>query len=227
MEENVLDIERVGKSFILPDKNRLVILQDLSLRVGRGRIISITGASGSGKSTFLHLVGALDKPDSGRILFAGEDIIRFNEKKLNLYRNRTIGFVFQFHYLMPELTVLENVAAPFLVRKFDRAEAYEKSALMLGDVGLREKRECMPHQLSGGEKQRVAIARSLINSPELLLADEPTGSLDWKTGEMVFGLFKQLIQERGLTAIIVTHNPQIARLTDSAYLLRDGNLERL
>ena len=227
MEEDILDIERVGKSFILPDKNRLVILQDLSLRVGRGRIVSITGVSGSGKSTFLHMVGALDKPDSGRILFAGEDILRFKEKRLNLYRNRTIGFVFQFHYLMPELTVLENVAAPFLVRKFDRAEAYEKSALMLADVGLLEKRECMPHQLSGGEKQRVAIARSLINSPELLLADEPTGSLDWKTGEMVFGLFKKLIQERGLTAIIVTHNPQIAGLTDSAYLLRNGNLERL
>ena len=227
MEEDILDIERVGKSFILPDKNRLVILQDLSLRVGRGRIVSITGVSGSGKSTFLHMVGALDKPDSGRILFAGEDILRFKEKRLNLYRNRTIGFVFQFHYLMPELTVLENVAAPFLVRKFDRAEAFEKSGLMLADVGLLEKRECMPHQLSGGEKQRVAIARSLINSPELLLADEPTGSLDWKTGEMVFGLFKKLIQERGLTAIIVTHNPQIAGLTDSAYLLRNGNLERL
>lgn len=227
MEENILDIEKVCKSFILPDKNRLVILQDLELQVGRGRIVSITGASGSGKSTFLHLVGALDKPDSGRILFAGEDILRFTEKRLNLYRNRTIGFVFQFHYLMPELTVLENVAAPFLVRKFDRAEAYEKSTLMLTEVGLREKRECMPHQLSGGEKQRVAIARSLINEPELLLADEPTGSLDWKTGEMVFGLFQQLIRDRGLTAIIVTHNPQIAKLTDSAYLLRNGNLERL
>jgi lipoprotein-releasing system ATP-binding protein len=227
MEENILDIERINKGFVLPDKNRLVILQDLSLQVGRGRIVAITGVSGSGKSTFLHLVGALDKPDSGRILFAGEDILRLNEKKLNLYRNRTIGFVFQFHYLMPELTVLENVAAPFLVRKFDRVEAYKKSALMLTEVGLLEKRECMPHQLSGGEKQRVAIARSLINSPELLLADEPTGSLDWKTGEMVFGLFKQLIRDRGLTAIIVTHNPQIAALTDWAYLLHNGNLERL
>jgi lipoprotein-releasing system ATP-binding protein len=136
-----------------------------------------------------------------------------------------VGFVFQFHYLMPELTVLENVASPYLVRKFDRAEASEMSSRMLAEVGLKEKQDCLPHQLSGGEKQRVAIARSLINSPELLLADEPTGSLDWKTGEMVYDLFKQLIRGRGLTAIIVTHNPQIARLADFTYLLRNGSLE--
>lgn len=225
MEKKILDIAGICKSFILPDKNRLVILEDLSLEVGRGSIVSITGASGSGKSTFLHLVGALDRPDSGQIFFQGEEIGKYGEKRLNLYRNRMVGFVFQFHYLMPELTVLENTASPYLVRKFDRTEANERSVRMLEEVGLKEKRDCMPHQLSGGEKQRVAIARSLINSPELLLADEPTGSLDWKTGEMVFNLFKKLIRDRGLTAVIVTHNPQIARLADFTYLLRNGNLE--
>jgi lipoprotein-releasing system ATP-binding protein len=215
----------VAKSFTQPDKNELVILQNLNLKVEQGSLVAITGASGSGKSTLMHLLGSLDSPDSGAVRFAGEDIAAFSRKRLAAYRNRDIGFVFQFHYLMPELTVLENVAAPSLIQSFQRASAFALAAELLREVGLADKLAVMPYQLSGGEKQRAAIARSLINSPRLLLADEPTGSLDWKTGEIVFGIFKQLIRERGLTAVIATHNSQLADLTDRRYLLQGGKLE--
>jgi lipoprotein-releasing system ATP-binding protein len=220
-------IEAVGirKSFVQPDKNQLVILQHLDLRVDAGSMVAITGASGSGKSTLMHLLGSLDRPDGGAVLFNGEDIASFGRKRLSAYRNNDIGFVFQFHYLMPELTVLENVAAPALVRSFQRDRAFALAADLLGEVGLAAKLAVMPYQLSGGEKQRAAIARSLINSPRLLLADEPTGSLDWQTGETVFAVFKGMIRDRGLTAVIATHNAQLAALTDRAYRLHGGRLE--
>jgi lipoprotein-releasing system ATP-binding protein len=203
----------------------LVILQNLGLQVEQGSLVAVTGASGSGKSTLLHLLGSLDSPDRGTVRFAGEDIAAFGRKRLAVYRNRDIGFVFQFHYLMPELTVLENVAAPALIQTFGKEKAFAAAGALLGEVGLGEKFAVMPYQLSGGEKQRAAIARSLINSPRLLLADEPIGSLDWKTGETVFQLFKQMIRERGLTAVIATHNAQLAALTDRRYLLHGGRLE--
>jgi lipoprotein-releasing system ATP-binding protein len=219
-----LDIE---KSFIQPDRNRLVILQGLNLQVEQGSVVSITGASGSGKSTLLHLLGSLDTPDRGQVLFNGGDIGAFSRKRLSAYRNRDIGFVFQFHYLMPELTVRENVASPILIQRFQRQAAFDAAAAQLAEVGLKDKLEAMPYQLSGGEKQRAAIARSLVNAPRLLLADEPTGSLDWKTGESVFAVFKRLIAERGLSAVIATHNPQLAALTDKRYLLHGGKLEEI
>ncbi|MEI6614552.1 MAG: ATP-binding cassette domain-containing protein, partial [Chrysiogenales bacterium] len=195
----ILEAADLEKSFIQPDKNKLAILQNLCLQVEQGSLVAVTGASGSGKSTLLHLLGSLDLPDKGAVYFAGEDIATFNRKRLAAYRNRDIGFVFQFHYLMPELTVLENVAAPALIQSFNRDSAFAIAGDLLREVGLAEKLAVMPYQLSGGEKQRAAIARSLINSPRLLLADEPIGSLDWKTGETVFQVFKQLIHERGLT----------------------------
>jgi lipoprotein-releasing system ATP-binding protein len=221
----LIEAARIDKSFVQPDKNKLVILQDLNLHVHAGSLVAITGASGSGKSTLMHLLGSLDRPDSGAVLFDGEDIAAFGRKRLSAYRNNDIGFVFQFHYLMPELTVLENVAAPALVRSFKRDRAFALAADLLGEVGLAAKLAVMPYQLSGGEKQRAAIARSLINSPRLLLADEPTGSLDWKTGETVFGVLKGMIRDRGLTAVIATHNSQLAALTDRTYLLHDGRLK--
>ena len=221
----VLEAAELEKSFIQPDRNQLVILQNLCLQVEQGSLVAITGASGSGKSTLLHLLGSLDRPDQGMVRFAGDDIGAFNRKRLAAYRNRDIGFVFQFHYLMPELTVLENVAAPALIQTFGREKAFAAAEALLREVGLGEKFAVMPYQLSGGEKQRAAIARSLINSPRLLLADEPIGSLDWKTGETVFQLFKQMIRERGLTAVIATHNAQLAALTDRRYLLHGGRLE--
>jgi lipoprotein-releasing system ATP-binding protein len=221
----IMEAAELGKSFIQPDKNELVILQNLCLQVEQGSLVAVTGASGSGKSTLLHLLGSLDRPDNGSVIFAGEAISGFSRKRLAAYRNRDIGFVFQFHYLMPELTVLENVAAPALIQSFEHDSAFAAAAELLREVGLAEKLAVMPYQLSGGEKQRAAIARSLINSPRLLLADEPIGSLDWKTGETVFRVFRQMIRERGLTAIIATHNAQLAALTDRRYMLHGGRLE--
>jgi len=227
MADLILEAADIAKSFIQPNRERLAILQGLFLAVEQGSVVSITGASGSGKSTLLHLLGSLDAPDSGRVSFAGEDIAGFGRRRLAAYRNRDIGFVFQFHYLMPELTVRENVAAPGMIREFQKRKSLAAAAALLAEVGLGDKLEAMPYQLSGGEKQRAAIARSLVNAPRLLLADEPTGSLDWKTGEGVFAVFKRLIRERGLSAVIATHNPQLAALTDKRYLLHGGKLEEL
>lgn len=220
----LLKVSDISKSFLQPDKTRLEVLKNLSLEVDRGTIVAVTGASGSGKSTLLHLMGGLDTPDSGDILWREQSILTFNRKQRTLYRNRQVGFIFQFHYLMPELNVRENVAFPFLMNRFNKAEAYAKAEGILSDVGLKDKVDYMPFQLSGGERQRAAIARGLINSPEILMADEPTGNLDWKTGEKVFNVFKELLQERHLTAVIVTHNEQLARLADKWYHLQEGQL---
>ena len=225
MADLILEAQEIVKSFVQPDRERLVILRGLSLAVERGRMVSITGASGSGKSTLLHLLGSLDEPDQGIIRFDGEELASFGRRRLAAFRNRDIGFVFQFHYLMPELTVRENVAAPGLVQAFRRRQALDEAAALLAEVGLGDRLDAMPYQLSGGEKQRAAIARSLLNAPRLLLADEPTGSLDWKTGEAVFAVLQRLIRERGLSAVIATHNPQLAQLTDKRFLLHGGRLE--
>ena len=224
MNSIILEIKNISKSFLQPDKTRLKVLQGLSLEVVSGTLVAVTGASGSGKSTLLHLMGALDTPDDGEILLEGKNIASFNRKEQTIYRNRRIGFVFQFHYLMPELNVRENVAFPFLMKNFNKNAAYEKAEKILADVGLKEKTDYMPFQLSGGERQRAAIARGLINAPDILLADEPTGNLDWQTGEKVFQVFRQLLKERHLTAVIVTHNEALARLADVKYHLHAGNL---
>lgn len=221
----VIEAKQITKSFILPDKSRLTVLKDLSLKVEKGIVLAITGVSGSGKSTLLHLIGGLDSPDRGDILFKGRSILDDDDQTKALYRNQKIGFVYQFHYLMPELNVIENVAFPYLMNDFDRETAFDRASELLGAVGLKDKREIMPCQLSGGERQRVAIARSLINSPKLLLADEPTGNLDWKTGEKVFQLFRELIAKKELTAIIVTHNEQLAGLVDRRLHLQAGKLD--
>lgn len=221
---SILQVHQIAKSFPQPDKSRLEVLQDLSLQVEEGQLVAITGASGSGKSTLLHLIGGMDHPDKGDIFFQGINIFDFKPRQRAEYRNQEVGFVFQFHYLMPELNVLENVAFPALMYQFNKAAAFEKANELLSAVDLRDKCQNMPFQLSGGERQRVAIARSLINSPKLLLADEPTGNLDWKTGEKVFAVFKDLIRQRNLTAIIVTHNEQLASLMDQTFHLSQGRL---
>lgn len=220
----ILSVRKLTKSFILPDKTRLVVLKNLSLEVEKKTVLAITGASGSGKSTLLHLIGGLDVPDSGDIRFKGRTILDFNDRMKANYRNQKIGFVYQFHYLMPELNVIENIAFPFLMKDFNKETAFHKAKSLLKAVGLGNKRDVMPYQLSGGERQRVAIARSLVNSPEILLADEPTGNLDWKTGEKVFHLFRDLIAKMELTAIMVTHNQQLAGLVDRRLNLRSGKL---
>jgi lipoprotein-releasing system ATP-binding protein len=220
----ILSARNISKSFLQPDKTRFLVLDRLSLDVVRGTIIAVTGASGSGKSTLLHLLGALDKPDEGDILFNDKSILCFNRKEHTTYRNQRIGFVFQFHYLMPELNVRENVAFPFLMKNFNKNEAYEKAEQLLADVGLTDKCDYMPFQLSGGERQRAAIARGLVNSPEILLADEPTGNLDWQTGKKVFDVFRKLLKERHLTAVIATHNEAMAQLADYKYHLHAGKV---
>lgn len=221
---SILQVDKITKGFLLPDRSRLTVLQDLDLAVPENSVLAITGVSGSGKSTLLHLIGGLDHPDRGDILFRGSSILGFNTRRRAQYRNQKIGFIYQFHYLMPELNVIENVAFPFLMKDFQKETAFSRARSLLKDVGLPGKEYIMPYQLSGGERQRVAIARSLINSPELLLADEPTGNLDWKTGEKVFQLFRGLIAEKGLTAIIATHNEQLAALVDGRFTLHAGKL---
>jgi lipoprotein-releasing system ATP-binding protein len=220
-----LQANQIVKSFDMPDRSRQVILNNLDLTVGAGMVTAVSGASGSGKSTLLHLLGALDRPDAGTVSYAGRDVHLLRGRELEEYRNRVVGFIFQFHYLMPELTVGENVAAPLLLRRFDRDTAFPAALDLLKRVGLADKAAHMPHLLSGGERQRAAIARALVTNPQLLLADEPTGSLDWKTGEAVFQLIRDMIRERGLTAVVVTHNPQIAAQADARYLLHGGRLE--
>ena len=210
----LLEVNNLNKSFIQPDKKKLEVLSNLSFKLERGRILAVTGVSGSGKSTLLHLIGSFDSHESGEILFEDENINDFSPERMIKYRNSEIGFLYQFHYLMPELTILENVSFPFLINKFDRRSADKKGIELLEKVGLKAKLMNMPHELSGGEKQRAAIARSLVNSPKLLLADEPTGNLDRKTGEKVFELFSELIRDEGLSAIVVTHNETLANLAD-------------
>jgi len=224
MTNVILDVNKIKKSFQLPDKSTLTVIEDLSFKLEKGTIIAVTGASGSGKSTLLHLIGGLDNPDEGEIMFQGENILEFDKKKKSEYRNQSIGFIFQFHYLMPELNVIENVSFPFLMKNFDKKKAFERAKRLIEDVGLADKSDYMTYQLSGGERQRAAIARSLINSPKLLLADEPTGNVDWKTGEKVFNIFKDLVNKKGLTAIIVTHNEKLAKKVDKTYNLNSGKL---
>lgn len=220
----MLKILNIEKSFNQANGSRLVVLKDINLIAKRGEFISITGASGSGKSTLLHLIGNLDLPDSGKILYENKNIFEYSSAEKSFYRNKVVGFIYQFHYLLPELNVLENISMPFLLDKFDKNEAFSKSKNLLMKVGLQDKVNYFPEQLSGGERQRIAILRSLINEPDIILADEPTGNLDIKTGAMVFNLFKDLVKEFNLTAIVVTHNEELARTSDKIYRLEDGIL---
>lgn len=223
--EYLLRVSELSKGFLQPNGTKLHILDKLNLDVRKGKVIAITGASGSGKSTLLHLIGGLDKPDEGNVYFEDKKIEDLKGKALEKYRNKDIGFVYQFHYLLPELTVIENVSFPFLMKKFKRDEAFQRAFDLLKSVGIEDKNDNMPSQLSGGERQRVAIARSLINKPKLLLADEPTGNLDFKTGKRIFLMFKEIIKNDNLTAIIVTHNEELADLTDKIYHLKGGKLK--
>lgn len=225
MSNKILKLTDVNKSFKNSDGTELRVLDSISLEVTRGSLIAITGASGSGKSTLLHLIGGLDSVDTGDILFNDESIADYSDKKRSAYRNSHLGFVYQFHYLMPELTVLENVAFPYLIKKYNRKEAADRAMVFLERVGLGNRGNDFPQVLSGGERQRIAIARSLVNEPALLLADEPTGNLDQETGAEVFGLFRELVAENGLTAIVVTHDPSMAGRTDRIYSITNGKLQ--
>jgi lipoprotein-releasing system ATP-binding protein len=205
--------------------NRVEVLKGIDLDLAQGTTVALVGASGAGKSTLLHLLGALDRPTDGTIQYQGADIFRKNDRELAMFRNRSIGFVFQFHHLLPEFTALENVMMPALIARVDRDTARLAAEELLADVGLAHRLTHRPGELSGGEQQRVAIARALVLSPELLLADEPTGNLDMKTSDGVHALLADLQQRKGLTLVVVTHNERLAASMGQVVRLVDGRLE--
>jgi len=198
------------------------VLRGVSITVAVGEVVALVGASGVGKSTLLHLLGALDRPSAGRVLFQGEDLFSRNEAGLARYRQQEVGFVFQFYNLLGEMSALENAMLPALITRRPRREARERAAAALTEVGLGDRLGHRPGEMSGGEQQRVAIARALMNGPRVILADEPTGNLDPKTSEVVYDLFLQLQAERGIAFLIATHNPELARRADRIYRLVEG-----
>ena len=216
----------LAKDYLLPDGEILHVFSGLNFSLDRGEIVAVMGASGSGKTTFLNLLGALDRPTAGKVFLDGEDLSAKNAVSLARIRNVKIGFVFQSFHLLPEFTAAENVALPMLMSGRGRAEAFRRAAEVLGEVGLAGKARCRPAQLSGGEMQRVAIARALVNKPAILLADEPTGNLDWKTGEAILRLLLDLHEKRGLASVLVTHNEKVSILCEKIFFLERGALER-
>jgi lipoprotein-releasing system ATP-binding protein len=201
---------------------RVEVLKGIDLTFLQSEKTAIVGASGVGKTTLLHILGTLDRPTSGKVLYQGKDVFTMNERELALFRNREIGFVFQFHHLLPEFNALENTMMPCLIQGIPRKEAASRAESILTLVGLKDRLSHKPGELSGGEQQRVAVARALVLEPKVLLADEPTGNLDTKTGESVFDLLQELNQIRGVTLIVVTHNLKLAdRLLRQIHLV-DG-----
>ncbi len=203
------------------------VLGGVDLHVAPREMVAIVGASGVGKSTLLHVLGSLDRPESGRVVVAGQDVFALDEDHLREFRNRTLGFVFQFHHLLPEFTALENVMMPMLIARRPLAEAREKAKALLEDLGLGHRAEHRPGAMSGGEQQRVAVARALVQSPRALLGDEPSGNLDQETGERLHALLRRLNQEKGITVVVVTHNERLAAACDRVLRLEGGRLHDL
>jgi lipoprotein-releasing system ATP-binding protein len=223
MAPPLLRIEGLEKTYLLGDR-RLDVLRGLDLEIEAGEMVALTGPSGAGKSTFLHLVGTLDVPTRGRILFDGRDVFEQDEEERSQFRSQTIGFVFQSHHLLPEFTALENAMMPALIRRVARDEARRRAAEVLGLVGLADRTDHRPGELSGGEQQRVAIARALCLSPRLLLADEPTGNLDPQTADGIHQLLVELNARTGITAVVVTHNERLASSLPRRLRLLGGRL---
>jgi lipoprotein-releasing system ATP-binding protein len=221
---SLLDVHGLCKTYAI-GPNRIEVLSGIDLKLEAATTTALVGASGAGKSTLLHLLGALDRPSSGAVEFCGEDIFRKSDRELARFRNKSIGFVFQFHHLLPEFTALENVMMPALIARVPRQEAKGSAEELLGDVGLTHRLGHRPGELSGGEQQRVAIARALVMSPALLLADEPTGNLDMKTSDGVHTVLADLQKKKGLTLVVVTHNERLAAAMGRTIRLVDGKLE--
>jgi lipoprotein-releasing system ATP-binding protein len=216
-------IEGLAKTYLMADR-RLEVLRGIDLEIAKGDLVALTGPSGAGKSTFLHLLGTLDVPTRGRVLYDGEDVFERGDEGLAAFRNGTVGFVFQSHHLLPEFTALENAMMPALIRRVPRAEARRRAAEMLERVGLRDRVAHRPGELSGGEQQRVALARALCLSPRLLLADEPTGNLDPQTADGIHALLVELNRTLGITAVVVTHNERLAQALPRRLRLVEGRL---
>ncbi len=221
--EPILRCAGVGKSFGPPSR-RVEVLRGLDLAVARGEMVAVLGESGTGKTTLLHLVGAIDRPDSGVILFRGRDIGAAPPQERAVYRNRDLGFVFQLHHLLPEFSAVENAMMPLLIRGEDRGKARDRSLALLQELGLKDCADRRPSELSGGEQQRVAIARAIAGSPALLLADEPTGNLDSRTSIEVMEILQRLNRERGITVILITHEHDIAEYGTRTIVFRDGRV---
>jgi len=204
--------------------HRINVLNGLDLHLDRGEMIAIVGASGTGKTTLLHILGTLDRPTTGTLLYGGEEVLNKNDTELSAYRNRTVGFVFQFHHLLPEFTALENVMMPGLIGGQEKTKMAEEAAAILEKVKLSDRIQHKVGELSGGEQQRVALARAIIMKPLLLLADEPTGNLDTKTGYKVFQLIQEMSAEYSLSAVMVTHNLELANEMNRCLTLADGKL---
>ncbi len=219
----MIQIQNLSKTF-LKDGLRIEVLRELNLRIDTGESLAVVGVSGSGKSTLIHILGTLDHPTSGAVLYDGVDVFTWPEPKLAAFRNQTIGFIFQFHNLLPEFTGLENTMMPALIRRMPKREAKERAEALLAEVGLGDRITHKPGELSGGEQQRVAIARALILEPEILLADEPTGNLDTETGKKIEEILVTLNKTKGITLIVVTHNQSLANRMSRQIGLRDGRI---
>lgn len=224
----LLELKNIEKKYEIPSgKEQITVLKDISLHVARGESIAVVGPSGSGKSTLLNIIGALDKPTSGLVIFAGKNLADLDDSELSKIRNKDIGFVFQLHHLLPQCTALENVLIPTipLGATKENEEVRSRAIKLLEKVGLDKHMDYFPAQLSGGELQRVAVVRALINRPKLVLADEPTGSLDRESSDNLGQLLIKLNKEEAVTLIVVTHSIELARLMDKVFNLRNGKLE--
>ena len=215
----LLNAINISKSY-----GNLAILKSLDIQINASEIIAIVGASGAGKSTLLHLLGTLDKPDTGSIIFNNHDLSKLNDTALSEFRNKNMGFIFQFHHLLPEFTALENVCIPAYIAKENKSTAEARGLALLKQLGLEARAQHKPSELSGGEQQRVAIARALINNPSVIFADEPTGNLDSTNAKEINELFLKLRNEMGIAIVIVTHNAELARIADRKLTMKDGSL---
>jgi lipoprotein-releasing system ATP-binding protein len=219
-----ISIAKVSKAYG-SGRQRIEVLKSADFTVGKGELVAVMGPSGVGKSTLLHIIGVLDRPDSGQVLYDDRNVFSLDKRELDIFRNRHVGFVFQFHYLLPEFSALENVAMPCLIQGMKVKKAHDRARELLSALGLSNRTTHKPGALSGGEQQRVAIARALVTSAPVLLADEPTGNLDSATGEMIFDLFLRLHEERSLTTVVVTHNETLAGKCHRMLRIEDGRVE--
>ncbi|MFN4110933.1 MAG: ABC transporter ATP-binding protein [Ignavibacteria bacterium] len=223
-KEIILRADNIKKSFLLDNKLRLNVLKGISLEICKGEIFEIVGASGAGKSTLLHILGTIDKPDDGELYFEDINLLNLKDEELSRFRNKNIGFVFQFHHLLPEFTALENVVIPMMIDGRTFEECKGRAIELLDYVGLSERINHKPSELSGGELQRVAIARALANNPKIIFADEPTGNLDSQNSKTIIQLIKNLNEEFNKTFVIVTHNPELVEIADRVREIKDGIL---